>query len=401
LEGEKMGDRALAGVKVLDLTHLIAGPYCTKIFSGFGADVIKIEKPGRGDMARHLGPFLKDKPGPERSGLFLYLNSNKKSITLNLKSNTGLKIFKELVKDADVVVENFSPGVMDRIGLDYQTLKKINPGLIMTSISNFGQTGPYRDYKSSNMVAWGMSGGRYTDGEPDKRPVQGGGWLTHYTAGLFGVAGTVTALCQRNETGSGEHVDVSILESIMAMTLYPAVGYSYRDDIYTSGGKGYLGIFPCKDGYIGLNAYTELHRELVFTFLGMPEMAKDSRFESRMQLRDNLDEARSIVAPYVMDREKMELFRSGNEWRIPFGLVPTTKEMLESPQHKAREFFEEVDHPVMGKVTMPGAPFKMMETPWQLGNPAPLLGEHNEDVYCRVLGYTKQDLVRFRERGVI
>ena len=161
-----MMEEALAGIKVIDLTHYIAGPYCTRLLGGFGANVTKIEKPGEGDPARRMGPFLNDEPGPEKSGLFLYLNSNKKGITLNLKSNTGVKIFKELVKDADIVVENFSPGVMARLGLDYQTLEKTNPRLVMTSISNFGQTGPYRDYKSAHITAWGMRGGRYTDGEP-------------------------------------------------------------------------------------------------------------------------------------------------------------------------------------------------------------------------------------------
>jgi crotonobetainyl-CoA:carnitine CoA-transferase CaiB-like acyl-CoA transferase len=396
-----MREQAMEGVRVLDLTHLIAGPYCTKILAGFGAEVLKIEKPGRGDEARHMGPFLDDLPGAERSGLFLYLNGNKKSITLNLKSATGTIIFKELVKDADVVVENFSPGTMQRLGLDYRALKQINPGLVMASISNFGQSGPYRDYKSSHLVAWGMSGGRYTDGEPDKRPVQSGGWLTHYIAGLFAVAGTVTALYQQKESGEGRHVDVSILESIMAMTLYPATANSYRQTIYSSGGKGYLGILPCKDGHIGLNAYTELHRELVFAFLGMPELAEDPRFRDRFHLRDNLDQARSIVTKKVKEREKMELFQSGNEWRIPVGLVPTTEEILESSQHRARGFLEEVEHPVMGRVTMPGAPFKMMETPWRSRSAAPLLGEHNEEIYCGVLNYDRKDLVVMSERGVI
>ena len=147
-----MAEQALAGVKVLDLSHYIAGPYCTRILAGFGADVTKVEKPGEGDPARSMRPFLNDEPGLERSGLFLYLNSNKKSITLNLKSSTGVKIFKELVKDADIVVESFSPGVMERLGLNYEALEEINPRLVMTSVSNFGQTGPYRDYKSSHLL---------------------------------------------------------------------------------------------------------------------------------------------------------------------------------------------------------------------------------------------------------
>ena len=410
-----MVEQALAGVKVLDLSHHIAGPYCTRILAGFSADVIKIEKPGEGDPARHMEPFLNDEPGPERSGLFLYLNSNKKSITLNLRSNAGAKIFKELAKDADVVVESFSPGVMDRLGLDYQTLEEINPGLVMTSISNFGQTGPYRDYRSSHLIAWGTSGGRYGYCDPPgNRPVQSGGWLTHYITGLFGVIGTATALYQRNENGGGQHVDVSMLTSVILTALHPAVVYSYRrqsfaTDVLTPSEQvpyGYgivpLGILPCKDGYIGVNSLTIAQWELICAFFGMPELLEDPKFQRKVGgIREHLDEAAALFSPQLMERDRMELFHSGVEWRIPFGLIPTTEEILDSPQHKARGYFEEVEHPVMGKVTMPGAPFKMTETPWQLKNPAPLLGEHNEEVYCQRLDYTKDDLVRLREQGVI
>ena len=393
--------QALAGVKVLDLSHCIAGPYCTKLLAGFGADVLKIEKPAEGDPARHMGPFLDDQPGPERSGLFLYLNSNKKSITLNLKTKAGVKIFKELAKGADVVVESCRPGVMERLGLDYQSLEKMNPRLVMTSVSDFGQTGPYRDYKSSHLIAWGMSGGRYNDGEPGKRPVVTGGWLSEYIAGVFGAAGTATALFQRNKTGSGQHVDISLLESMMLMPIYPAVHYSYSNAIHTGGGKARVGISPCKDGYIGLMIYQLMHWQMMCAFFGMPELAEDPKFQTVKDVIEHLDEARAIMAPLVKDREKMELFQSGNEWRIPFALVPTTQEVLDSPQHQARGFFEEVDHPVMGKVTMPGAPFKMDKTPWQLKSPAPFLGEHNEEIYCRLLGYSKEDLVRLTGQGVI
>ncbi len=396
-----MTDQALVDIRVLDLTHYIAGPYCTRILAGFGADVIKIERPGEGDPARRIGPFLNDEPGQERSGPFLYLNSNKKGITLNLKSDTGVQIFKELVKDADVVVENFSPGVMDRLGLDYQTLEKVNPRLVMTSISNFGQTGPYRDYKSSHLIGWMMSGMRYNNGAPGETPVQIGGWLSHYLAGIHGVIGTATALYQRNETGIGQHVDVSILESVILATCYPTTTYSYTGVVHNAISKERLGLFSCKDGYIGLNLFGRLNLEMMCTFFGMPEMSQDPRLQEPSRILEVLEEVRAKISSQVVEREKMELFLSGVEWRIPFGLVPTTEQVLDSPQHKARGFFEEVDHPVMGKVTMPGAPFKMTETPWQLKSPAPLLGEHNEDIYRERSGYSREDLTRFREQGVI
>lgn len=215
------------------------------------------------------------------------------------------------------------------------------------------------------------------------------------------MVGTATALYQRNETGSAQHVDISIMESIVLATCYPTTIYSYLGLVHSPVSKSYLGILPCKDGYIGLNVYRMHHWELMCAFFGMPELVQDPRFENLAGINEHIDEARAAFAPKVIEREKMELFQSGTEWRIPFGLIPTTQEILESPQHQARGFFDEVDHPVMGKVTMPGAPFKLTETPWQLRSPAPLLGEHNEEVYGEQLGYTKDDLAILREQGVI
>ena len=252
-----MPTSALAGVNVLDLTHYIAGPYCTRILAGFGADVIKIERPGEGDGARRVGPFLDDEPGPERSGLFLYLNGSKHGITLNLKSERGVEIFREMVADADVVVESFSPGVMRRLGLDYASLKKINPNLVLTSISNFGQTGPYRDYKISHAGAWGLSGARYTNGRIGERPVQLARWMTHYVTGLYGAIGTATALFHRAVTGRGQHVDVSMMDSAIMMTCHPYSIYSFTGLVHTShSGRSGREVLECQDGgYVGAYAW--------------------------------------------------------------------------------------------------------------------------------------------------
>jgi len=396
-----MTERALAEVKILDLTHYIAGPYCTRILAGFGADVLKIEKPDRGDPARHIGPFLNDEPGLERSGLFLYLNSNKKSVTLNLKTGTGVKIFKELLKDADVVIESFRPGVMGRLGLGYQTLKEINPRLLMSSISNFGQTGPYRDYKTSHLITWGMGVGIYTGDGYGHRPLQIGGWLTHYITGLFAAAGTITLIYHRNETGIGQHVDISMMESIMAMSTQPATVYDYTGMVHHDiGGKGF-GVLQCKDGgYLGPSVWTLPQRERMFTLLGVPELIEDPRFQDNNFIA-NRDLLRDIIAGKLEEWDSEELFQAAVEWGIPFALVPNTRQVLESTQHKERGFLEKIEHSVMGEVTMPGAPFKMTETPWQTTSPAPLLGQHNEEIYCQYLGYSREDVVRLREQAVI
>ncbi|MDP2919443.1 MAG: CoA transferase [Dehalococcoidia bacterium] len=396
-----MADKALANLKVLDLSHYVAGPYCTRILAGFGANVIKVEKPPGGDPARRIGPFLGDEPGPERSVLFLYLNSTKKSITLNLKSPAGLKIMRDLLKDADVLVESFKPGTMSRLGLSYEAVRTLNPRLVMTSVSNFGQTGPYRDYKTSHLVTWGMGIGLYTPDGYGARPLQMGGWVTHYVAGLFAAAATAAAVFQRNKTDNGQHVDTSMQESIMMMTTFPSVVYSYTGLVHHDiGGKG-LGVMTTKDGgYIGPNAWTRPQIERMFALLGVPEMAQDPRFQESTWVA-NREEAKEILKNRIKEWNSRELFEKAVEWNVPIAMLPTTKDILESPQHQARGFFEEVEHPVIGKATMPGAPFKMMLTPWKTESPAPLLGQHNTEVICNGLGYTRDDLERLREQGVI
>ncbi len=379
-----MTQQVLDGIKVVDLTQYIAGPYCTRLLAGFGAEVIKIEKPVSGDPARQIGPFYLNQLGMERSGMFLYLNTNKKSVVLNLKSADECQSFKELVKTADILVEGFRPGVMERLGIGYETLKQINPGLVMTSISNFGQNGPYRDYKLNHLIGWGLAGGYYTQANPKERPHQAGGWITHFITGLHAAAGTGAALCYRNKTGRGVHIDVSFFESMVLIPTYPAVVSAYRGEKYNKLGLNYLGIFPCKDGYIGLNVYTLQHWQMMCAFFGMPELSQDPRFNLQVNVIDNVKSARDYFYDKVKDRKKEELFQAGNEWRIPFGLIPTMKDILEFPQHRERKFFVEVNHSVIGKVTMPGAPFKLMATPWKQDNPAPLFGEHTKEVLARI-----------------
>ena len=392
--------QALEDVTVLDLTRYIAGPYCTKLLAGYGAKVIKIEKPCEGDPARRIGPFLEDRPHLERSAPFFYLNTNKRSITLDIKTKRGQKILRDLVKNADILVESFSPGVAERLGLEYERLAKINEKLIVTSVSNFGCSGPYRDYKANQIVLWAMSGWRYCDGKPGHRPIQPGGWLTHYIAGLHAAVGTMTALHYQRMTGIGQHVDVSMMEALMLSTIYPSVVYSYTGNVH-QGMVTPLGILPCKDGYIGLDVLTQPQWEMLCRLAGMPELLEDPRFETTLTLRDHLDEAIAFFVPWLEERNADEIFHSGQEWRIPVGLIPTAEELLDLPTHKARGFLVESEHSEMGRVTMPGAPFKMSETPWQLTNCAPLLGEHSEEVYREHLGYSPEDLARLREGGII
>ncbi len=396
-----MAEQALSGVRVLDLTHYVAGPYCTKILADYGADVVKVERPSLGDRARGMGPFPDDKPDPESSGLFLYLNTNKKSITLNLKSLAGVGILKELVKQVDVVVENFSPRVMPGLGLDYETLKRINPSLVMVSISNFGQTGPYRDCRATDLTIWGLSGILYELGEPDREPLKMGSNVAEYVAGLYGALAALSALYYRDETGVGQHVDVSMLEAFHTMQPSMTLVFSMAGFVRKRAGIHFpWGILACQDGYVGFYLPTQTHWESLCTLLDMPELRDKPEYETPMMREERRDEVTAIIVSWLQGKRMEDVFHAAQELRLPLTLVPNAEQIFDMPQHKDRGYFVDIDHPVVGKLPDPGAPFKLGETPWQ-ARQAPLLGEHNEEVYCRRLGYSEKQLAKLGEEGVI
>ncbi|MBI4640742.1 MAG: CoA transferase [Candidatus Tectomicrobia bacterium] len=395
----------LSGLKVLDLTHLIAGPYCTKLLSEFGAEVVKIEKPGEGDLARRIGPFLNDIPHFERSGLFLYLNMGKKSITLNLRTVKGKKILFELVKWADVVVENFEPRVMPDLELAYEVLEKINPKVVMTSISNFGQTGPYRDYLADEIIEQAMSGLMYIVGDPTGEPLKPGGFQAEYQAGLSGAIGTMTALYARNRTGRGEHVDISIMETITSLIENTLVVYSYQGVVRKRAGSRFprnhpTAILPCKDGYIAVAAQMQKQWEALCELIEKPDLLDDPKFATAADRYDHADEIDEVLLIWSRELTKEEIFHRAQARRIPVSIVCTVQDLLNDPHYQARNFFIELGHPEAGSLTYPGAPFKMSETEWK-GARAPLLGEHNQEIYGDLLGYTQQDLEKLRSTKVI
>jgi CoA:oxalate CoA-transferase len=399
-----MTNKALSGVKVLDLTHYIAGPYCTKLLADYGAEVIKVERPGIGDGIRRTGPFYGDDPHPEKSGFFLYLNTNKLGITLNLKTRTGVKIFKKLVADADILVENFSPGVMERLGLSYENLEKINPGLVMTSISNFGQSGPYRDFKSSELVADAMGGWMTVIGDPERDPLKPGGSQSQFVGGLFGAVGTMTTFFGREAIGAGQHVDISLMEAVLYIQMNITSTYSYHEHVTKRAGNFVWpppgSILPCRDGYIGVIAVTTSQWESLCDWMERPDLKEDPNFLTTVDRTENYDLLVANLIPWLAERDAEELFREGQRRRIPFA-IPASSEMLLASAHlKERGYFVEVDHPATGKVFYPGAQVTMGDLPYEL-KPAPLLGAHNEEIYCGRLGYSKEDLARLREQGVI
>lgn len=400
-----MSDGVLSGVRVLDLTRYVAGPYCTKLLADLGADVLKVETPGRGDPARNFGPFPSDQPDPEKSGLFLHLNTNKRGITLNLKTETGRQILRHLLQTADVLVENFRPGVMHDLRLDYDSLALINPGLVMTSISNFGQTGPYRDYKAQDIVLQALGGLMVITGEPGRPPVKAWGYQAQYIAGLTAALGATCALHAREETGEGQHVDVSIMEAVLSIVPFLTTAYLYFGSAATR--KGSRGpVYPtnllrCKDGYVNVMVGTETQYQNMWAMVGRTEVLDDPDLQSWVGRFAHADKIDSALTPWLIERGKEEVYEISQLWRLPFSPVYTIGELLKSRQLKAREYFVEAERSRVGSLLYPGAPFKMSETPWSLARPAPLLGQHNEEVYCGMLGYTKQELVALHQREAV
>lgn len=406
-----MPEQALSDVKVLDLTWHIAGPYCTKLLADYGAEVIKIEKPGEGDPARRMAPFFKDDPHPEKSGLFLHLNTNKKGITLDLKSATGKKIIKELVSKVDILVESFSPRVMPSLGLDYQTLEQINPKLVMVSISNFGQSGPYRDFKASEIVEYAMGGEMYSTGIADREPLKLGGNVTQYQAGTVAAVATMGALYGAEFQGTGQHVDISIMETQAGggdRRIFYLLGYACAGAITTRWPPPReavrmiilpQGVYPCKDGFINTLSLPQWWPRYLEA-MEMPELKDDPRFQNIFSAEAGL-EFNAIWYSWLADLTREELFKKFLKVNIASAPVNSPEDVVNNPHLKARGFFVEIDHPKTGKVAYPGAPFKMTETSWQVGCPAPLLGQHNEELYCKLLGYTREDVVKLGESRVI
>ncbi|MBI4764611.1 MAG: CoA transferase [Deltaproteobacteria bacterium] len=400
-------DQALSDVKVLDLTWHVTGPYCTKLLADYGAAVIKVERPGEGDPTRKMGPFPGDLPHPEKGGLFLYLNTNKQGITLNLKSPIGRRIVKELVLEADILVENFKPGVMARLGLDYETLSQINPRLVMTSISNFGQTGPYRDYKATDMIEYALGGPMYSTGDVDFEPLKVHHQAVQFQAGVCASVATMTALFGAEIRGEGEVVDISIMETQAAgidRTPTLRIAYQYTGDV--NGRQPTIpgfasGTFPCKDGYVTLMGGTIFFPKTA-AMLEMPELLKHPVYSNIFEHAkpEVAEEFLEILLPWLLERTRREIWQAAQAQGLLSSPVYTTEDLLADPHYTERQFFAEVEHPLAGICKVPGAPFKMSETPWQVIKPAPLLGQHNEEILGN-LGYNKEDLVKLQQQGII
>jgi CoA:oxalate CoA-transferase len=401
--------KALAGIRVLEYCQMVAGPYCTKLLADLGAEVIKIEKPGVGDESRKRAPFLNDIPHPERSGLFLYLNTNKLGITLNIENSAGKKVFTELAKESDVLVEDTPPGMMRKLGLDYKVLREINPKLIMSSITPFGQTGPYSDYKAYHLNTFHSGGEGYLTpawmgtGYLHRPPLNQGKYVGEYESGISAAVATLGALYRQRLSGLGQSIDVSKQQALIALNprelaCYPNDGWLVSRATRT---LRFGGIIPCKDGYVELDLYEEHEWQALVTLMGSPEWTKDERFKDRLSRAKHGIELNQLIEEWMKHHTKEEIHHKGQALGCPVAPYSTTKEVVNSGQMKARGFFVDIDHPEAGKFRYPSAPYKFSKTPWRADHPAPLLGQHNEEVYCQRLGYSKQELIQLRNAGII
>ncbi|MCK9275085.1 MAG: CoA transferase [Syntrophales bacterium] len=397
---------SLQDVRILEYGNMICAPYCSKLMADLGAEVVKIEKPNSGDDARRRGPFAHNIAGNERSGFFIYLNTNKKSVTLDIEKKTGREIFKKLVKNTDIFIEDTAPGMLEKFGLGYNELKTLNPKLIMVSITFFGQTGPYKNFKGSDLIGFHMGGIGYTTprwaGTPEQEPLRVMQLADFFTA-MAAATAAMSALHVQREHGIGQHVDLSQLEAMIRLNPQNIARWPYTHTNDTRVSESELGpqqFFRCKDGWCFVHAEEPHHWKHFVEIMGNPEWASDEIYESAPKRAQHWDIMKPLVEKWAMHHTKLEIFEAA-KGKIPLAPSNTIDEVLCSRQLKERRYFIDIDHPAAGKFTYPGAPHKFSRSEWSVRNTAPLLGQHNEEIYVKHLGYSVSELAKMAELGII
>jgi len=398
----------LSDILVLDLGQGVAPAYCTRLLADFGARVVMVEPPA-GVRLRREGPFHQDRPGPERGALFHHLARGKESITLDLRTGTGRALFLRLAERADAVVEDFPPDTLDALGLGYGVLAERNPGLVLCSITWFGQTGPYRDWQGEELIAYAFAGYLYLTGLPEREPVVAGGRQSQYQAGLAGAIALLSALLQRDLTGLGQRLDVSVAEA-MAMAFDGVDFYNFLQhfgEVPRRRGARLLNrgptmaypstLLPAKGGWVHAHSSPSIPEGLAL-LTGNPRLADPDLLAEPMGHADEID---ALLVEWLKDHTPDEVQERAQSMRIPFTKVQTVAEALEDPQNTAMGFFRPVEHPETGALRYPGSPMHLSETPPEPFRPPPALGEHNARIYGDLLGLAPEDLARLRAMGVI
>lgn len=379
----------LEGVRVVDLTQVMAGPFCTMLLADMGADVIKVEPTGTGDLSRSMGGAEMRLQGDDNAP-FLALNRNKRSVALDLKEPADLEAFLALVRTADVLVENFRPGVMERLGLGYAELAAINPGLIYASISGFGQTGPYASRPGFDLIAQGMAGIMSVTGEADGAPVKCGVPIADLAAGLYAANGVLAAYVVRQRTGRGQQLETSLFEAALALSVWESTEYWATGRPPRRHGSAHrlnapYQAFRTRDGYVTLAALTSQQWRNLCATLGRPELEEDPGFATNDQRMANLprlvEEIEAALAAGTTDEWVGRFLEAG----VPAGALLDYQQVFDDPHTRARDMVEVVEHPVEGTIRTLGFPLKLSDTPLRVRRPPPLLGEHTEEV-LRELG---------------
>ena len=413
-ENQEQQEGPLADLKILDLAGPI-GVYCTKLMADLGADVIRIEPP-TGDPMREIGPFYDDDPDPEKSLYWWHFNTSKRGITLDLEKTEGVEVFKRLVQWADVAVESFLPGYLDSLGLGFEELHAINPALILTSITPFGQSGPYSQFRGPDIVGQAMSGVMQLVGVPDHPPYVIGSEIGYWTASVFAANATMMAVTFRDMNGVGQHVDTSMQRAMSlgagnSMSTYNVLGHVlHRGEIFARGRGGAKTVYLCKDGWVFYIAAApgtsmEATRDLL-TECGWGEEFDPEWLDPTLIRQDPEQKLRfeSLMERFFGQFTRMELLemcfnREKQVFAVPTG---TPKDVVESPQMAARGFIREVDHPELERsIRYPGPPYLLPESPWQIARRAPLIGEHNDEIYRDLLHLNDDEIARLEQNEVI
>lgn len=408
---ESISPGSLSDVRVLDLAGPI-GIYCTKLLADLGADVIRIEPPG-GDPVRNLGPFFKDDVHPEKSLYWFHMNTSKRGITLNLETSDGVAIFKRLAGRSDMIVETFKVGYLDSIGLGYAVLSAANPGLILVSITGFGQTGPWKDYKACDMVGLAVGGLLYSCGWPDLPPMRVHGSQAYHQTSVNAASGALVALYHKTMTGEGQHVDVSMQEAVPLSLQTGVLPYEIGGVVsrrhggeYSPDHGGAFGVFPCKDGYVDIrlrwNRWDEMVRWMDSEGMAgdlKEEKYKDLFYRTKPEVVAHINE---LVTSFLMRHTGRELYEENQRRRVVIGPVQTAAQVAADPQLNARDYFVDVEHPELGTtLKYLGVPYRLSETPARISRRAPLIGEHNYEIYEQELGYSRDELIQWKQMGII
>jgi len=410
--------QALTGITVVEYGSFITAPYAARLLADFGAEVIKIEEPDSGDESRKKGPFPGDIPDIEKSGLFSYLNWNKSGITLNPKESAGKEIFKQLIEKTDVLIEDKAASEMEALGLDYISLVTVNPRLIVTSITPFGQTGVYRDYKAYPLNIAHGSGAAYVLpcgdaylADPDREPIKTGGDIGEYNCAETAAFATVAALFWREISGEGQHVDISKREALSSLSRYEFARYN-EGFIENRASRSFPvgGLMYCQDGFVEVMLMEKKNWEGLITMIGNPEWSKKPEYQyervvkgfgKQEELNEQVKyEVNNYLTCWMLEHTKEEIFHKGQAAGACVTKVATTQDVLESEQFKARNFFVNVKHPQLGTYEYPSWPCKFSEMPLSVRKPAPLLGQDNAEIYSK-LGYSKHEMIQLKAAGII